>query len=94
MFTTTIPHFKEVVIMSNSCDVCGYRDSEVKPGGGFSDQGRIITLKAPVVFSFLDLRSTRSPLSPLRTHAHTCRERLCVLTAMLMSMVVVFVVGH
>lgn len=45
MFTTTIPHFKEVVIMSNSCDVCGYRDSEVKPGGGFSDQGRIITLK-------------------------------------------------
>ena len=46
MFTTAIPHFKEVVIMSNSCDACGYRDSEVKPGGGFSDRGRKITLQA------------------------------------------------
>lgn len=45
MFTTAIPHFKEVVIMSNACDVCGYRDSEVKPGGGFSDQARTITLQ-------------------------------------------------
>ena len=31
--------------MSNSCDACGYRDSEVKPGGGFSKTGRSITLQ-------------------------------------------------
>ena len=45
MFPTAIPHFKDVIIMSNSCDVCGYRDSELKPGGGFSDRGLSITLQ-------------------------------------------------
>ena len=43
--TTTIPYFKEVIIMSNACDVCGYRNGELKPGGGFSDQGVVITLQ-------------------------------------------------
>lgn len=46
MFSTAIPHFKDVIIMSNACDACGYRDSEVKPGGGFSDLARRITLQA------------------------------------------------
>lgn len=45
MHNTYIPFFKEVIIMSNACDVCGYRNSEVKPGGGFSDHGRDITLQ-------------------------------------------------
>jgi zinc finger protein len=45
MFPTSIPHFKDVIIMSNACDVCGYRDSELKPGGGFSDKGLAITLQ-------------------------------------------------
>ena len=45
MHNTYIPFFKEVIIMSNACDVCGYRNSEVKPGGGFSDMGRDITLQ-------------------------------------------------
>lgn len=49
MFHTSIPHFKDVIIMSNSCDSCGYRDSEVKPGGGFSDAGRSITLQVAFV---------------------------------------------
>ena len=31
--------------MSNACEVCGYRNSEVKPGGGFSDHGTQITLQ-------------------------------------------------
>lgn len=34
MFMTSIPFFKEVLIMSNSCDSCGYRNAEVKSGGG------------------------------------------------------------
>lgn len=45
MFPTAIPHFKDVIIMSNACDACGYRDSEIKPGGGFSEKGQSITLQ-------------------------------------------------
>ncbi|KAK9817693.1 hypothetical protein WJX72_000744 [[Myrmecia] bisecta] len=45
MYQTNIPYFKDVIIMSNSCDKCGYRNSEVKAGGATSDKGREITLK-------------------------------------------------
>jgi len=45
MCTTNIPHFKDVVIMVSQCDNCGYRDSEVKPGGGISEKGKRMTLK-------------------------------------------------
>jgi len=45
MKMTSIPHFKEVVIMATTCDVCGARTNEVKVGGGISDQGRRITLR-------------------------------------------------
>lgn len=40
----SIPFFKDVVIMSNSCDSCGYKNSELKPGGAIPDRGRTITL--------------------------------------------------
>ena len=30
MKITSIPHFKEVVIMATTCDVCGARTNEVK----------------------------------------------------------------
>uniref|UniRef100_A0A182U9J9 Zinc finger ZPR1-type domain-containing protein n=1 Tax=Anopheles melas TaxID=34690 RepID=A0A182U9J9_9DIPT len=39
MKVTTIPHFKEVVIMATVCDNCGLRTNEVKPGGGIEEQG-------------------------------------------------------
>ncbi|KAJ8705141.1 hypothetical protein PYW08_012461 [Mythimna loreyi] len=39
MKMTNIPHFKEVVIMSTTCDVCGHRTNEVKSGGGIEDKG-------------------------------------------------------
>lgn len=45
MFVTNIPFFGEVIIMSNACDTCGSKNSEVKPGGGVSDKGHTITLK-------------------------------------------------
>lgn len=45
MKLTNIPHFKEVVIMSTNCDVCGARTNEVKSGGGIEDQGVRITVK-------------------------------------------------
>ncbi len=42
---SAIPHFKEVVIMSTTCDSCGHRTNEVKSGGGIEEKGSRITLK-------------------------------------------------
>ncbi|XP_050556691.1 zinc finger protein ZPR1 [Spodoptera frugiperda] len=39
MKVTNIPHFKEVVIMSTTCDYCGHRTNEVKSGGGIEEKG-------------------------------------------------------
>ena len=40
-----VPHFKQVVVISTTCDHCGYRTSEVKTGGAVPDKGRRIILK-------------------------------------------------
>lgn len=40
-----IPYFKEVVIMSTVCDVCGFRSNEVKAGGAIAPKGKRISLK-------------------------------------------------
>ncbi|KAK9716487.1 hypothetical protein RND81_06G236700 [Saponaria officinalis] len=42
MFVTNIPYFKEVIVMASSCDSCGYRNSELKPGGSISDKAKRI----------------------------------------------------
>lgn len=34
-----IPHFKEVVIMATTCDICGVKTNEVKSGGGIESKG-------------------------------------------------------
>jgi zinc finger protein len=39
MKLTTIPHFKDVVIMATVCDACGNRTNEVKSGGGIEEKG-------------------------------------------------------
>ncbi|XP_051788222.1 zinc finger protein ZPR1 isoform X2 [Erpetoichthys calabaricus] len=39
-----IPHFKEVIIMATTCDVCGHRTNEVKSGGATEEHGTRITL--------------------------------------------------
>ena len=44
MKPVNIPHFKEVIIMSTSCEHCGYKSNEVKTGGAIPEKGRIITL--------------------------------------------------
>ncbi|XP_053685035.1 zinc finger protein ZPR1 [Sabethes cyaneus] len=53
MKVTTIPHFKEVVIMATVCDNCGTRTNEVKPGGGIEEKGVKIevTVRGKVDFS-------------------------------------------
>lgn len=45
MKTVTIPHFKDVILMSANCHACGYRDTEIKTGGAVSEFGRRITLQ-------------------------------------------------
>ncbi|XP_051125755.1 uncharacterized protein LOC127247782 [Andrographis paniculata] len=44
MFVTNIPYFQEVIVMASTCDSCGYRNSEVKPGGRIPDKGKRITV--------------------------------------------------
>ncbi|KAG8481350.1 hypothetical protein CXB51_026281 [Gossypium anomalum] len=39
-----IPYFQEVIVMASTCDACGYRNSELKPGGAIPDMGKRITL--------------------------------------------------
>ncbi|KAI1316261.1 nucleolar zinc-finger protein [Mortierella claussenii] len=45
MHILDIPHFKEVIIMSTTCDECGYKSNEVKAGGPVSENGKRIILK-------------------------------------------------
>ncbi|KAK4440330.1 Zinc finger protein ZPR1 [Sesamum alatum] len=45
MFLTNIPYFQEVIVMASSCDACGYRNSEVKPGGRIPDKGKRIMVR-------------------------------------------------
>ncbi len=39
-----IPHFKDVIIMSMTCDKCGYKSNEIKGGGGIPKYGTRIIL--------------------------------------------------
>lgn len=45
MKCTTIPHFKEVIIMATVCDRCGHKTNEVKSGGGIEEKGVKIEVK-------------------------------------------------
>ncbi|KAH7839253.1 hypothetical protein Vadar_001811 [Vaccinium darrowii] len=44
MFVTNIPYFQEVIVMASTCDSCGYRSSELKPGGRIPEKGKKITV--------------------------------------------------
>eukprot|EP00250_Pteridium_aquilinum_P017721 c23752_g3_i2 orf=68-1510(+) len=44
MFATNIPYFKEVIVMASSCDICGYRNSELKAGGSIPTKGKKISV--------------------------------------------------
>ncbi|KAM9983277.1 hypothetical protein ACTFIZ_000167 [Dictyostelium cf. discoideum] len=45
MVLTDIPYFKSVLLMAFSCDECGYKTNEIKPGGAISEKGKTITLR-------------------------------------------------
>ncbi|KAK6917036.1 Zinc finger, ZPR1-type [Dillenia turbinata] len=44
MYVTNIPYFQEVIVMASTCDSCGYRNSELKPGGRIPEKGKKITV--------------------------------------------------
>jgi len=44
LMLTRIPHFKEVILSSFSCDHCSYKDSEVTFGGVIKEKGHRISL--------------------------------------------------
>ncbi|KAD7477126.1 hypothetical protein E3N88_00262 [Mikania micrantha] len=44
MFLTKIPYFQEVIVMASTCDACGYRNSELKPGGAIPAKGKKISV--------------------------------------------------
>ncbi|XP_053622866.1 zinc finger protein ZPR1 [Plodia interpunctella] len=39
LLLTRIPYYKNVVIMSFSCEECGYENNEIQPGGAFAEMG-------------------------------------------------------
>lgn len=45
MCFSSIPFFKEIIMMAFVCDHCGYRNSEIKEGGGIGDKAKKITFK-------------------------------------------------
>jgi zinc finger protein len=45
MCFSSIPFFKEIIMMAFVCDHCGYRNSEIKEGGGVGDKAKKITFK-------------------------------------------------
>lgn len=46
MCVMNIPHFKEIIIMSMTCEYCGYKSNEVKGGGEIPSHGTKIKLRA------------------------------------------------
>lgn len=47
MCETNIPYFKDLIIMSFSCDHCGAHSTETKTSGEIGDHGVKITIKNP-----------------------------------------------
>jgi zinc finger protein len=45
MCIANIPYFREIIIMAFSCDYCGYRNTDIKHGGGISDKATRIVFK-------------------------------------------------
>ncbi|KAL4708229.1 hypothetical protein ACJJTC_013798 [Scirpophaga incertulas] len=39
LLLTKIPYYKNVVIMSFSCEACGYENNEIQPGGAYAELG-------------------------------------------------------
>ncbi|KAH8097431.1 hypothetical protein JL720_322 [Aureococcus anophagefferens] len=92
MCVTKIPYFKECVIMSFTCEKCGYRNSEVKGGGAVPKLGCAATLTcvdagdlsrdilksdtAYVAIPELDLELAHGSLGSVYTTVEGCLEKI------------------
>ncbi len=45
MCIASIPFFKEIIIMAFNCEYCGYRNTDIKHGGGISEKATRIVFK-------------------------------------------------
>jgi zinc finger protein len=45
MCVASIPFFKEIIIMAFSCEYCGYRNTDIKHGGGMSEHATKIVFR-------------------------------------------------
>jgi zinc finger protein len=65
LLLTRIPHFQELIIMSFSCEHCGYRNQEVQFGGAYAEKG--VKLELSVTSSKdMDRQIVKSDASTLR----------------------------
>ncbi|KAG7285154.1 hypothetical protein NEMBOFW57_009775 [Staphylotrichum longicolle] len=52
LFLTKIPYFREVIIMSFSCDKCGFSNNEIQPAGTFQLKGARYELRLTAMPDF------------------------------------------
>jgi len=44
LLLTKIPHYKEIILMSFSCEYCGYSNNEIQSGGAIQEKGLRVTI--------------------------------------------------
>ncbi|KXJ74313.1 zinc finger protein ZPR1 [Aedes albopictus] len=65
LLLTSIPFYKEVVLMSFSCDNCGFQNNEIQPGGEMAPKGIRISVKIETPKD-LNRRVVKSDFSSVR----------------------------
>ena len=46
MCTTSVPYFKDIIVMAFNCKHCGAKSTDVKVAGAMSKHGKRMTLNA------------------------------------------------
>ncbi|XP_062555238.1 zinc finger protein ZPR1 [Armigeres subalbatus] len=65
LLLTSIPFYKEVVLMSFNCDHCGFQNNEIQPGGEMAPKGIRISVKIKTAKD-LNRRVVKSDFSSVR----------------------------
>ncbi|KAL8782669.1 MAG: hypothetical protein Q9213_005208, partial [Squamulea squamosa] len=65
LFLTKIPYFREIIIMSFSCDHCGFENTDVQSAGQIQERGSKFTLKVTEVDD-MERQIVKSDIASLR----------------------------